>query len=91
MIPQVQNQLKLQIYLTISLHILKLKLRKVSNILINTFRSDDSVFLNPTDKYEIINLISSLVPHKSTGPNSIPTKILKLLKSDISTQLQKVY
>ena len=91
MIPQVQNQLKLQIYLTISLHILKLKLRKVSNILINTFRSDDSVFLNPTDKYEIINLISSLVPHKLTGPNSIPTKILKLLKSDISTQLQKVY
>ena len=43
--------------------------------------------MTPTDKYEIINIISSLDPNKSTGPNSIPTKILKLLKNDISTQL----
>ena len=34
---QVQNQLKLQTYSTISLHLFLLKLRKVSNIPINTF------------------------------------------------------
>ena len=60
-----------------------------SNFLKN--RSDDSFFLSPTDKYEIINIISSLDPNKSTGPNSIPTKILKLLKNDISTQLSDIF
>ena len=60
-----------------------------SNFLKN--RSDDSFFLSPTDKYEIINIISSLDPNKSTGPNSIPTKILKLLKNDISAQLSDIF
>ena len=60
-----------------------------SNFLRN--RSDDSFFLNPTDKYEIINIISSLDSNKSTGTNSLPTKILKLLKNDISTQLFDVF
>ena len=50
-----------------------------SNFLKN--RSGDSVFLSPTSKYEIINIISSLDSNKSTGPNSTPTKILKLLKN----------
>ena len=60
--------------------------KHLSNFLKN--RSDDSFFLSPTDKYEIINIISSLDPNKSTGPNSIPTKILKL---DISTQLSDIF
>ena len=60
-----------------------------SNFLKN--RSDDSFFLSPTDKYELINIISSLDPIKSTGPNSIPTKILKLLKNDISAQLSDIF
>ena len=60
-----------------------------SNFLKN--RSDDSFFLSPTGKYEIINIISSLDPTKSTGPNSIPTKILKLLKNDISAQLSDIF
>ena len=50
-------------------------------------RSDDSFFLSPTGKYEIINIISSLDSNKSTRPNNLPTKILKLLKNDVSTQL----
>ena len=54
-------------------------------------RSDDSFFLSPTDKYEITNIISSFDPNKSTGPNSIPTKILKLLKNDISAQLPDIF
>ena len=54
-------------------------------------RSDDSFFLSPTKKYEIINIMSSLDPNKSTGPNSIPTKVLKLLKNDISTQRSDIF
>ena len=87
-----QNQLKLQTYSTISLHSLLLKLRKVLNIPINTFLIFLKIdLMTPTDKYEIINIISSLDPNKSTGPNSIPTKILKLLKNDISTQLSDIF
>ena len=36
-------------------------------------------------------MISSLDPNKSTGPNNIPTKILKILKSDTSTQLSGIF
>ena len=60
-----------------------------SNFLKN--RSDDSFFLSPTEKYEIINIISSLDPNKPTGPNSIPTKILTLFKNNISTQLSDIF
>ena len=51
----------------------------LSNTNTNTF------FLTPTDKNEISFVTSSLDYHKSSGPNSIPVKILKLLKNDIST------
>ena len=54
-------------------------------------RSDDSFFLSRTDKYEIINIVSSLDSNKSTRPNSIPTKLLKLLKNYISTQLFDIF
>ena len=54
-------------------------------------RSDDSFVLSPTDKYEIINIISSLNSNKPTGPISLPTKILKLLKNDIYTQLSNIF
>ena len=45
-------------------------------------------FLSPTDKDEITLIISSLYSTKSVGPNTIPTKILKLLKNDTSYQLR---
>ena len=44
-------------------------------------RTQNSFFLSPTNKSEIQNIISSLDSNKSFGPNSIPTKILKLLKN----------
>ena len=44
-------------------------------------RSDDSFFLSSTEKHEVINIVSSLDSNKSTGTDSIPTKILKLLKT----------
>ena len=40
----------------------------------------ESFFLTPTDSTEVSNIIFSLNQSKSDGPNSIPIKILKLLK-----------
>ena len=42
-------------------------------------RSNVSFFVNPADK------------NKSVGPNSIPTKVLKLLRNDISSQLSEIF
>ena len=64
---------------------------EIANIIDNFFtsiatlknRSDDFFFVSPNKKCEIINLICSLDSNKSTAPNSICTKILKLLKNDI--------
>ena len=49
------------------------------------------LFLSPTDKREVALIISSLDSIKSIGPNSIPSKILKLLKNDISCQLAYIF
>ena len=51
----------------------------------------NSFFINPTDKTEIKNIIWSLDPLKSIGPNIIPTKILKLLSNDVSTQFAELF
>ena len=53
-------------------------------------KNQNSFFLSPANKYEIQNVISSLNSNKSVGPNSMPTRILKLLKNDISTQLADI-
>ena len=50
-----------------------------------------SFFLLPTDKNEIISIISALDSPKASGPNSIPIKILKLMKNDISDQLAVLF
>ena len=41
---------------------------------------NNSIFIQPTDSDEIVNIISTLNMNKSSGPNSIPYKILNLLK-----------
>ena len=38
-----------------------------------------TLFKTPTSPDKIINIIASLDSNKSIGPNSLPTKILKLL------------
>ena len=48
------------------------------------------IFLQPTDKEEIAN-ISSLNSNKASGPNSIPYRILFLLKNEISKQLADLF
>ena len=50
-----------------------------------------SFFLSPTDKNEKISIISSLDSQKAFGPNSIPIKILKLMKNNISDQLAVLF
>ena len=54
--------------------------------------------INPTVKHfsefqksRTQNIISSFDSKKSVGPNSIPTKILNLLKNDISSQLADIF
>ena len=51
-----------------------------------TNENPNSFFLSPKDKEEIKLILSSLVISKPTGPYSIPTKVLKLLKNDIFDQ-----
>ena len=43
-----------------------------------------SIFLRPTMPEEISKVIGSFSTSKSSGPNSVPFKVLKLLKHDIS-------
>ena len=54
-------------------------------------RSNIAFFVSPTGKTEIENVMSSLDSNKSVGLNSIPTKILKLLKNDTSSQLDEIF
>ena len=47
--------------------------------------------LNPIDEIEVKNIIVSLNLSKAIGPNSIPTKIFKLLMKDLSSQLTELF
>ena len=48
-------------------------------------------FLLYLETVKVISIISWLSENKSTSSNSIPTRILELLKKDISTQLVKIF
>ena len=54
---------------------------------------NSTVFLQPTDKEEIANIISWLNSNKASGPNNIPIpyRILFLLKNGISKQLADLF
>ena len=53
--------------------------------------SSSPIFLQPTDKEEIANIISSLYSDKASASNSIPYRILFLLKNEISKQLADLF
>ena len=53
--------------------------------------NEESLFITPTDAHEVNLIISSLNSDKSTGPNSLPIKILKLLRNEISTHLADIF
>ena len=65
-----------------------------SNKKISTFLKNpvaNSIFMTPTDTNEVLNCISSLDLNKSTGPFSIPSNIITLLKHDsISEPISKI-
>ena len=50
-----------------------------------------TIFLQPTDKEEIANIISLLNSNKASGLNSIPYRILFLLKNEILKQLADLF
>ena len=50
----------------------------------------NSIFLSPTSTEEVLNCINNINSNKATGPNSIPPKILNLLKHDLSVTLSKL-
>ena len=56
-----------------------------------SYINTSTFFSTLTDKNEMSLIISSLDSHKSSGPNSIPVKILKPLKNDISQQLSDIF
>ena len=54
-------------------------------------RHQSFFFLSPTNKSKIQNITSLLDSNKSVRPNSIPIKILKVLKNNISSQLGDIF
>ena len=53
--------------------------------------SSSIIFLQPTNKEGITNIISSLKSNKACGPNSVPYRILFLLKNEISKKLADLF
>ena len=52
--------------------------------------NDKSLFVSPVTPEEIEIIIGSLKNGKSSGPYSIPTKLLKILSSDIAIALSAI-
>ena len=82
--------------LIITLHLKVVLRKKVLNIDINisdclATENDGTVFLQPTDKEELANIISSLNSNKASDPNSITYTILFLLKNKISRKLADLF
>ena len=48
----------------------------------------NSLYLEPTDVYEVTDIISSLNPHKSPGVDDIPTKLIKAAKHVLSPSFE---
>ena len=49
--------------------------------------ADETIFLSPTTSADIESLINCIKSNKAIGPNSIPTKILKEFKTELSEPL----
>ena len=52
---------------------------------------EKSFFISPIDCFEIADIISNLSSDKSDGPNGLPTKIMQLLKNEISPILANLF
>ena len=49
-----------------------------------------SLYLEPTDVYEVTDIVSGLNPHKSSGVDDIPTKLIKAAKHVLSPYISKL-
>ena len=54
---------------------------------LKNIKCSESFYLEPTSPFEISNIIDSLDINKSTGPNSLPVYILKIMKEFFSKWL----
>jgi hypothetical protein len=53
--------------------------------------SSKTFFISPTDKNEILDMINSFDMKKASGPNSIPPKILLLIKTQLADPLAAIF
>ena len=53
-------------------------------------KCDQTFFLKATHKYEVIDIITSSISNKAVGPNSIPNKILHMIKELIAEPLAEI-
>ena len=53
--------------------------------------NSSTIFLQRTDREDIANIISSFNSNKASGPNSIPYRILFLLKNEMSKHLADLF
>ena len=53
-------------------------------------RVPHSLLLAPTTSHELNQIISNLDDSKSSGPSSIPTKLLKLVRNEISPTFSEI-
>ena len=54
------------------------------------YSNEYNFFMNPTDKYEIVDIINNLNVNTSTGPHSIPNYILQLIRVNIAEPLSEI-
>ena len=52
--------------------------------------SEKNFFITPTNKYEILDMINNNINNKACGPNSIPNKILHIIKPIIAEPLSDI-
>ena len=96
MLPLFPIQWQSQIYSTTTFLQLLIKRRLKFNFHINIFQILSKMdlifpFCKTTDKIEIDNAITTLDYNKSVGPNSIHTKVFKVLKNDVSSQISETF
>ena len=53
-------------------------------------KNEHNFFINPTNRYEVLNIINTISISKAIGPHSIPTDIFHLIKLNISVPLTEI-
>ena len=69
----------------------KSKIKNPRNKILFTKSMPEIIFCRPTNKEEIKRVINSLDRSKSTGPYSIPYRILNILNEELANILSKFF